>query len=196
MGQPKLLLPWNSSTVIETVLGHWLTTSITQAIVVLRTSDQLLADILKPIAARDPRLQLLAPAIAPQEMKQSIAAAVASIRHTNHPAALGHRDWLAIAPADLPRISACIVNRVLASLEMATTGGSLITMPTVAGRRKHPVFLSWQLADEIVSLKDGESLQTIVQRNSCQEVPCDDIATLDDFADLDTPDDYSRYQLR
>ncbi|MEX2188731.1 MAG: hypothetical protein WD875_18120, partial [Pirellulales bacterium] len=61
-----------------------------------------------------------------------------------------------------------------------------IVSPSHAGQRGHPIALAWPLADEILRLRDDESLKTLVERHEVREIECN--ATV--LGDLDTPDDY------
>ena len=45
MGQPKLLLPWGRTTVIEHVLGVWRASRVTHTVIVVHPDDKFLAEL-------------------------------------------------------------------------------------------------------------------------------------------------------
>ena len=74
------------------------------------------------------------------------------------------------------------------------TGVPAILVPTLAGKRGHPVLFPWTLAADVFSLPATEGLNVLRQRHASREVPCDSIepAGVDSFCDIDTPEDYQR----
>lgn len=190
MQRPKLLLPWKTSTVIAAVVRSWLSTPIDRLLIVCRASDAPLLEHLEELrASHGQRLEIIRLDPPPREMKASIAAAiqhltreVASCDPQDLPA-----DYLAIAPGDLPRLPAAVISRLLEQIPT-----DAVVQPSIAGRLRHPVLLPWSVARQILKLDASETLATLVQRASCKAVPCDDLASPRDFADLDTPEAYQQ----
>ena len=71
-------------------------------------------------------------------MKASLQAALRHIDANFAPAA---SDAFLVAPADMPRLSAAIINRLLD--EHYANPESAILVPTLRGRRGHPVLFPW-----------------------------------------------------
>jgi CTP:molybdopterin cytidylyltransferase MocA len=67
-------------------------------------------------------------------------------------------------------------------------------VPTIAGRRVHPVLFPWSFADAVHRLTAEEGLNAIVERRNPRQIPCEDLVTKDEypFADIDTPEDFRR----
>ena len=175
MGQPKLLMPWRDATVIEYVLRAWLASQVTQTIVVLHPEDTRLAEVCRGagaevVIAREP----------PLDMKASIRLGLEHVAR-RHPRP--EDVWL-VAPADMPTLTAKIINQVLAAHRASDRQ---IAVPEHRGRRGHPVLFPWPLAEQVASLGPSEGLNALVEKGPMTAVPIDDPAVL---ADLDTPDDY------
>ena len=181
MGQPKLMLPWGDSTIIETVLDAWKASGVRATVVVVPPDDRELADLCWHAGA-----EVVVPPQQPSEMKHSVRIALRHISRHLRP-----RDsdiWL-VAPADMPRLSPAIVGRLL---ENHRPDEPKILLPTLQGKRGHPALFPWPLAARIDELGEDEGLNALVERESAAEIRCDDIADADAFSDVDTPDDYER----
>jgi molybdenum cofactor cytidylyltransferase len=178
MGQPKLLLPYRNATVIESVLKAWKQSRIDQVVAVVRRSDNDLA-----LRCRAGGALLVQPAHDPLEMKLSVAAALELVADRFEPSE--DDAWL-LAPADIPRLSATLIDRLLAEF-LATE--SAIVAPCRDGRRGHPVVFRWSLAQEVFRLSEDEGVNALVSRHDVHEV---DWPTSEEWADLDTPQDYQR----
>ena len=181
MGQPKLLLPWGESTIIETVLHAWRTAGVRATVVVVPPDDRELADLCWNAGA-----EVVIPQQQPAEMKQSIQLALRHVARHLRP-----RDsdaWL-VAPADMPRVSPDIARRLL---DHHRPDEPKVLLPTLNGRRGHPTLFPWPLAARVEELGPDEGLNALVEREWVGEVACDDIAGPDAFSDIDTPDDYEQ----
>jgi len=181
MGVPKLMLPWGESTIIETLLDTWKASRVRATVVVVPPDDRELADLCWHAGA-----EVVIPPQQPSEMKHSIRIALKHIAQHLRP-----RDtdaWL-VAPADMPRLSAAIVSRLL---ENHQPDEPSILLPTLQGRRGHPVLFPWPLASRVNELGSDEGLNALVDREIVTEIACEDIAELGAFSDVDTPDDYEQ----
>jgi len=71
-----------------------------------------------------------------------------------------------------------------------------ILVPTLEGKRGHPVLFPWTLTGEVYSLSAAEGLNILRQRHENREIPCDAIEPTGAaaFSDVDTPQDYERLQ--
>jgi molybdenum cofactor cytidylyltransferase len=194
MGQPKLLLPVGGQPLIWHTLAAWVRSSVSRIVVVVRPADDALSNCLSEFKVQGSKfkaaghLDVVVPRSPPPDMKASLQAALTHIQQHHSPTG---DDAFLVAPADMPNLSTPIINRLLArhSGDIA-----VILAPTIAGRRGHPVLIPWPLAPEAFALQADEGLNTIIDRQTVELVPCDDLAGAGEsaFADIDTPDQYQQ----
>ncbi len=187
MGQPKLLLPWRNSTIIEHVLAAWRASQVSRVLMVVHSADQQLADI-----GRNGGAIVIQPEIPPREMKVSVHLALEYLKEHFQPRT--NDAWL-VAPADLPGIRTDTIDRVI-SAYAASLGTTTLAMhiwaPNRAGRRGHPVLFPWSLADQVERLATDEGINALLSRSPVESV---DVESLGDD-DLDTPEDYERLRAQ
>lgn len=188
MGQPKLLLPWGDSTVIEHVLAAWGKSRVDRTVVVLHRDDERLAELCTAGGAL-----VTVPESPPPHMKDSVRQGLEVVAEKFHP----QRDdaWL-VAPADMPDLSADVIDRLLAAhaAGLARHSGSRpIRAPRYRGKSGHPVLFPWPLAAEVGQLGDDEGLDALVARHGVEHLEFADRAVPEDF---DTPADYERLRGR
>ena len=184
MGEPKLLLPLAGSPLITHVLRAWQRSRVGHIVAVIRPGDERLAEVIRTAG-----IELAIPATPPPDMKASIQTALRHILTRFSPTAT---DAFLVAPADVPGLSPGVID---ALIERHLTGDKSILVPTIAGRRGHPVLFPWPLAAEVHSLSAGDGLDSLVRRQATLTVPCDDVVAgngINPFADMDTPEDYRR----
>lgn len=178
MGVPKLLLPWGDRTVIEAVLAAWTSSRVSRTVVVVRADDATLVE-----RCRRFDVDLVIPPESPRDMKASVQLAV---RHlAEHDAPDDADAWL-IAPADLPRLSAEVIDQ-LVNAHRPEAPAAIV--PTHRGDRGHPTLLPWGLAREVHRLGESEGLNALLERVGICELACDHGEILDD---LNVPEDYER----
>lgn len=183
MGCPKLLLPWGDSTVIEQVLSAWRASGVEQIAVVVRPGDTELAH-----CCRQSGVDVVVPHADPAEMKDSVRLGLQWIRSRYDPRPTDA--WL-LAPADMPQLTATLVDRVRAAY--APQQPTLCLPLDASGRRGHPALFPWSLVGEVEGLRAGESIKDLLTRHPVCEVAVDETAL---FTDLDTPEDYQRWRRR
>jgi molybdenum cofactor cytidylyltransferase len=185
MGRPKLLLPVDGKPLVLHTLAAWQASRVERVVAVVRSDDQALAELLRGAGA-----QVVVPPIAPPDMKASLGYGLAHIEECFQPAPTDH--WL-VAPADMPGLSPRVID---ALLDEAARSPGRVLIPTLAGRRGHPVLLPWPLAAEISRLAEDKGLNTMIQRNDPLLVACDGIEPATDraFADIDTPEDLAGFK--
>jgi molybdenum cofactor cytidylyltransferase len=187
MGQPKLLLPWGRTTVIEHVLGAWRASRVAQTVIVVHPHDQQLAEICHRCGAL-----VVQPQTPPSDMKVSVRLGLERIEREFHPHSSDA--WL-LAPADMPGLVPATIDRLIDAYlsDLDRVESARIWAPRSAGRRGHPVLFPWRLACEVEHLAADEGINALVTRHP--------IAYLDDadesvIEDLDTPEDYERLRSR
>ena len=190
MGHPKLLLPWRGEPLLTNLLRAWQAGGVSQRVVVLRPE----ATELQTICQQEGATVCLLPRPTP-DMKATVQFGLDFVERHFSPGE--NAAWL-LAPADQPQLSAKIVQHLLATWKLSSRGvtvaAPVILVPTLAGRRGHPVLFPWQLAAEVGQLEAQEGVKALLARFTCQELACDAIepAGLASFADVDTPADFEQ----
>ncbi|REJ66159.1 MAG: nucleotidyltransferase family protein [Planctomycetota bacterium] len=178
LGGDKLLLPYGETTLFEHAVATWRASRVDQIVVVARADDRALLPLIR-------RLQVHAvlPLHAPVDMKASVQLGLDYL--VDEMAAQDGDVWL-LAPADLPGITAELIDHLL---DEFSADHAQALVPTVAGRRGHPVLLPWSWAGAVATLGEDEGINALLRRDGVREVPWPDAAIL---RDIDTPEDYRR----
>jgi molybdenum cofactor cytidylyltransferase len=178
MGAPKLLLPLHGKPLIEHVLAAWVASSVTRTVVVVRRDDKELIDRCRAFS-----VDLVAATEPPRDMKASVQLALDHLAAEYAPLAIDA--WL-LAPADIPGLSAWVIDRVLLAYDLQRPQA---TVATFGGRRGHPLLLPWSWACEVAQLEPDEGINSILERLPVDEVMCDGGSN---SYDVDTPTEYVR----
>ena len=133
MGQSKLLLPWRGTTVIEYVTDTWLRSRVTQVVVVARCDD---VELTTRVASQP--VVLVTPDLDPLDMKASIQHGIDYLNRTAGPRA---SDGCFIAPADLPKLSAAVIDRLIDARAALSESACPVVLPYFGGQRGHPGLL-------------------------------------------------------
>ena len=190
MGQPKLLMPWGETTVIERVIAAWRRSGVDHVVATVHTDDAAV----KRLCERNGAI-VVAPPTAPPEMKDSVLAALTEIGSRFHPAA--DAVWL-LAPADMPRLSCRVIDALLDQhrpsqpailVPTYTSSSSCETGQGQVARRGHPVLFPWPLAKDVAGLNENEGVNALLARGPVREIVLDEPSVLDD---LDTIEDFRR----
>jgi len=178
MGEPKLLLPWGSTT----VLGHLLTTlnitPIVSRIVVTRRADAAL----QREVARQGGLAV-SPVLDPEDMRTSVEFGLREIAGRLHPQ--WDDGWLML-PGDCPLLTSQTLHELLRTW-LALRPKYLV--PTHQGRRGHPLMARWDTVTEVFDLPADVGLNHLLRQSGSAVVewPMPDPSVL---TDLDCPEDY------
>ncbi len=178
MGQPKLLLPWNSATVIEAVLATWQTSRVNSVVLVSRADDG-------PLHGKCQGVELVKADPAPEEMSDSVRLGLQFILDHHQP---GDDDCWMLAPADQPLLTVEAINQVLDAHDATAPQ---ILVPEHQGKRGHPTLFPWSVARQVLTLPASGSVRDVVHQLGYRSIPTDAPSVL---CDLDTPEDYRRAQ--
>ena len=183
MGTPKLLLPMAGGTMIEKTLAAWRASQVDRILVVVRPDDQELA-----LVCRAQGAGVVVPPVAPPEMKDSVQFGLRYVEANFAPTA--EDAWL-LAPADMPDLSSRVINALIAAY---SPNRAAVLVPTLGGRRGHPVLFPWTLAIGVYSLPATEGLNVLRLRHESHEIACDSVQPggISAFSDINTPEDYKR----
>lgn len=181
MGQPKLLLPWGTTTVVDQTLSAWQNSEVDHIVVVAAADQGRLIECI-----RRSGVDLVLPTVPPAEMRVSVELGLAFVRDVYRPAP--HDAWL-MAPADAPLLSPQVINQLIR--RHAEQKSSHVLVPRHAGRRGHPLLAPWPLAERVALLPPDVGINALLR-----EVPveCIETAEMGVLADLDTPEDYQRWR--
>jgi molybdenum cofactor cytidylyltransferase len=177
MGQPKLLLPWQGSTVMGHLISQWRGLGVAQIAVVLRHDDSALAAELDRL--KFPKRGRIANPHPERGMFSSIVCAAK------------WQDWRsdilrwAIALGDQPHLQVETLRRLL---NFSALNSDAVCQPAFHGRIAHPVILP-QPVFEALKTSQAHTLKDFLKLThfrSVQQVINDPGLTLD----LDTPEDY------
>ncbi len=177
MGRPKLLLPWDTGTVIEATLKQWKLGGVRHRIVVVHPADAELARVARAAGAE----VLIAPT-PPDDMKASVALGLA---YAAAQWQAGIDDVWLLAPADIPQLSPQVIQQLL---EAHRIQPDVILAPVHSGRRGHPVLFPWRFAGEVTRLRRDQGVNALLETGNLCEVAVAEQAA----DDIDTPDDYRR----
>lgn len=174
MGYPKALLPYRGRPFLTGILEACFAAGIELRVVVLGYyADKIQTDIdlSDVIVARNDELD---------------AGPIGSIRAgirtlTPHPV-----EGAVIWPVDRPHVQ---VATVTALLDAARATHQPIVVPSMGGRRGHPILVARALFDELLDAPNAEGARAVVRRDPARvaTVEVSDAAVLED---LNTPDDY------
>ena len=179
MGQPKLLLPWNETTVIDHVLQSWTSSRVSETIIVIRKDDDRLYD-----ACRRHSVQVLMPPTDPVDMKASFLFGSSLI--------VGDRpDWCFLSPADLPTISKSIINRMYN--HASTVADESVIVPCFGKKQGHPVMLRPPAIENLSKLPSDQGLNSLVDQLPNSRVY---FTKNERVEDIDTPQEYRSLRER
>ncbi len=178
MGQPKLLLPLGTTTVLGRLLRTLKTGAIADTVVVVRRDDERLRNEVAAAGAR-----IVTPDSDPPDMRASVEYALQDIEATHHP---GPDDGWLLVPGDHPLADAGVLD---ALLQRCLGSNASIVVPTYQGRRGHPTLFRWRLVEKLATLPRDRGINALLEldANDVCEVPVTNRFVL---AYLDTPADY------
>jgi molybdenum cofactor cytidylyltransferase len=178
MGQDKLLLPWRGRTIVEHVLDAWQSSRVDRVVLIIRPADDRLA-----LLGDRHGVDVVVPPAAPAEMKDSVCLGLEHVKRNYDPHPTDA--WL-LAPADMPRLSTPVIDRLLAAYRPHRPQ---VQVAVASGRRGHPILLPWSWAADVAGLPDGSGINSLLAAGNLAEVETEDVGI---HADLDTPEDYRR----
>lgn len=178
MGQPKLVMDLLGKPVVQWLLETLDQPEIEATIIVMRSSDEPL----QTCVARSEAIPVL-PEVDPPDMRDSVERALAEIRLRFDPQ--GEDAWLLI-PADHPILDADALR------ELLTHWGEVdadMLVPTYQGRRGHPTFFRWPLADQVAAIPADSGINCLLKK---EDVIVEEYESASPgvVLDLDTPADF------
>ena len=173
MGRPKMLLPLGEKTIVETVVGTALGSSVDRVLVVLGAERKRISPLLKPF----PVATVYNPDFR-TGMLSSVQVGFAALPEGVEAAVL--------LLGDQPFVSVGVIDRLCAA--HAGSPGCIL-LPVYGGRRGHPVLIPAAFRDEIPLLSEAVGLRELIHRHEDKivEIEVEEDAIL---LDIDDPEAY------
>jgi molybdenum cofactor cytidylyltransferase len=178
MGRPKMVLPWNGSTVIGKVVSTLLLAGVNEVVVVTGGSHNLVEHAL----AQKPIKCVFNPEYSNGEMLTSLKIGLSHMP-INVEAAL-------IVLGDQPAIEEQVVRNVIGKYRSEK---AQLIVPSYKMRRGHPWLVSRELWPQILEIFPPETLRDFIQVNAAH-IHYLNVDTPSILQDLDTPEDYQSQQ--
>jgi molybdenum cofactor cytidylyltransferase len=185
MGEPKLLLPIAGQPLIARVVAALRMGGAAPVVVVAPPPDEPGAEAIAAAAAAE-GAAVVVPTTPTLDMHATVELGLAWLA-----AQPGARpEALLLVPGDSPGISPGLVATVL---DFARKHPTSIVVPTFQRRRGHPVCMPWSMALKIPGLPAGKGINSllIAEADKVVEIPLESPLVL---SDLDTPEDYKKYE--
>lgn len=184
MGQPKMLLKWGKTTVLEHVISVFANAGVENIVVVTGAAREDVEAAISQLKNDHPVRSVFNEGFLTGEMLSSIQCGLRELRDGVSRAAL-------IALGDQPQVRVGSVRRVR---EMFKETGSPLVVPSYHMRRGHPWLAGRSLWDEILAMRAPQTPRDFLNSHADQinYVEVDDEGIL---ADLDTPEQYQAYEF-
>lgn len=178
MGEPKQLLPFKGSTIIETVVNNMLQAKFQEVIVVIGHC----ADKIQPLLNQLPVKIVVNPNYH-EGMLTSAQEGIRSIKHNN----TCNQSSFSIMLVDQPQITSKLIDIVIDAYGHTDKG---IVLPSYNYRRGHPVIFHHKYADDILALDtDSGGVRSLFNKYS-QDIHYVDVDTDAVLRDIDYREDY------
>jgi len=178
MGEPKMLMPWGKSTVLQTVISTFQTSGINDILVVTGGAHQqvesLIGQTVQTIFNED---------YEKGEMLSSIQMGL-SAKMNEASAAL-------ICLGDQPQVTERSVRSIC---DTFMKNKSPIVVPSYDMHRGHPWLLARPLWDELLQMKSPRTPRDFLKKHA-RKIHYVNVDTASVIEDLDTPEDYLKYKL-
>ncbi len=175
MGEPKQLLPFGKSTIVETVVDNMLGAKFDEVIVVVGHRAEA---IQKQLGTR-----AIKTVFNPDYREGMLTSAQAGIRAKKENGAF------ALMLVDQPFITSALIDQVVDAYQQTEKG---IALPSYNYKRGHPVIFDQKYASDILALTpESDGVRTLFKKYShdIHYVTVDTDAVL---RDIDDPEDYKR----
>jgi molybdenum cofactor cytidylyltransferase len=180
MGQPKMLLPWEGTTVLGKVIKTFEQAGIECILVVTGGDRELVEANLSELATQFPARSVFNPDFAQGEMLSSLQRGLVALPSEAEAALIGL--------GDQPQVQARTVRRVCAAF---IKSGAPLVVPSHQLRRGHPWLVARSLWDELMELPPVQSPRRFLQRHA-SDIYYVNVDTSSIIEDLDTPEDYAQ----
>jgi len=183
MGKTKQLLPFGEKTLIERVLVEALNSELDKVVLVLGYQAVEIKKIINPVSPQ-PKLTIIENRQFKQGISSSIIAGLSEIENTH--------DHVMILLGDMPFIHRDLINLLI---RRYLQSGLLIAAIKGQDRPAHPMIFSRQLYPELMILRGDVGARSLFTKYS-EKVCLIEPEGPYDAKDIDTPEDYTGFQMR
>ena len=178
MGQPKMLLPWGNSTVLEHVMSTLQLSGIDDILVVTGGTREKVDELAKVHGVRT----IFNEQYANGEMLESIQCGLAAQR--------SEAEATLICLGDQPQVQERSVRMVCDAFRGSKSN---VVVPSYQMRRGHPWLVARPLWGEILDLRSPRSPRDFLNAYS-REIEYVEVENPSILEDLDTPEDYLKFK--
>ncbi|MDP2087799.1 MAG: XdhC family protein [Flavobacteriaceae bacterium] len=173
MGKQKLLLPYQKTSIIKSIVNKSLNSNSSQTIVVIGSHKKEVKEELTNCL-----VDLVENKSFEDGMLSSVQAGVSAVDQKT--------DGIIILLGDQPMVSEAIINRLITTFQKTNKG---LIIPTFGNKRGHPVLISTKYKQQINELNPEVGLRELFLKNS-QDILEIKVETDIILKDIDTPEDY------
>jgi molybdenum cofactor cytidylyltransferase len=177
MGEPKMLMPWGKSTVLQTVISTFQASGIKDILVVTGGAHQQVESLVGKTVET-----VYNENYQNGEMLSSIQLGL-SVKMREASAAL-------ICLGDQPQVEERSVRSVYNAFHASK---AQIVVPSYQMHRGHPWLIARPLWDELIAMKPPKTPRDFLKKHS-NKIHYVIVDSSNILADLDTPEDYSKYK--
>jgi len=177
MGQPKMLLPWDETTVLEKVIATFKAAEIEGILVVTGGAKEQVEGLIRNVAQTT-----FNPKYADGEMLSSVQAGLAELGSGVETALIGL--------GDQPQVQERSVRAVVDEHRVSNAS---IVVPSFQMRRGHPWLVARAHWNEILSMESPASLRDFLNHH-IDDIRYVEVENDSILQDLDTPDDYLKFK--
>ena len=173
MGTPKLLLPYEGTSIVQNVVRKVRAAGVPSVLVVLGAERDSIKDILKDDSVKFVRN--------PDFRRGMLSSVQSGLRALPRAAT-----WAMVLLGDQPALSEPVIRAMLQARERTAKG---ILVPVCKGKRGHPLLFDLKYKKEALALDPAIGLRQLLRDHpdDILEVEVEDEAVL---KDIDTPEDY------
>jgi len=173
MGEPKQLMPFRQSTIVEQAIDNLLGSAVNEVIVVVGYRAE---DVIKAIAAKPIKL-----AVNPDYEHGMSTSIIVGLKRLH-----SEVEAVMLALGDQPLVNSQTINRLIDEFRDHDKG---IAIPTYQGRRGHPIIFAIKYKEQLLKLKGDVGGRQIIKDhpNDVLEVAVNAESII---ADFDTRSDY------
>jgi molybdenum cofactor cytidylyltransferase len=176
MGQPKMMLPWGKSTVLQTVIAAFRAAGVDEIVVVTGALHDSITALVGDTAHT-----IFNPEYASGEMLSSMQCGLRRLL-----AETAEAEGVLMGLGDQPQVQARSVEAVCAAFRQS---GASLVVPSFQKRRGHPWLASRPLWEALLALEPSQTPRDFLNAHADQ-IQYVDVDTPTILADLDTPEDY------
>ncbi|MBL8103160.1 MAG: nucleotidyltransferase family protein [Anaerolineales bacterium] len=177
MGEPKMLMPWGKSTVLQTVISTFQASGVKDILVVTGGARQQVETLIGKTVET-----IFNENYQSGEMLSSIQLGL-SAKMREASAAL-------ICLGDQPQVEERTVRAICNAFQL---NKSQLVVPSYEMKRGHPWLVAKPLWDEILAMKSPKTPRDFLKKHA-RNIHYVIVDTPNIIADLDTPEDYAKYK--